>query len=151
MAAMNSTPSAYANLRVLVTGAALSADNSIVIWLVDQEGFTVSAAGIADAFAVAETFKPQAVLFDFHGLPVSIGYLVRLFKGLSCKPKVFVLTHDDSSAMRRRCGVAGVDAVFDKTAELDELCAALEALRLQAGAAGKSRVTDLVNPVNQSL
>jgi DNA-binding NarL/FixJ family response regulator len=93
----------------------------------DQSGATVAgpAAIAAAAPALAATFRPHVVLLDFHGLSVSTASTVSLLKKLSPPPLVIVLTHDGSEAMRRRCREARVDAVFDKTSELDAVATLL--------------------------
>jgi DNA-binding NarL/FixJ family response regulator len=93
----------------------------------DQSGATVAgpAAVAAAASALAATFQPHVVLLDFHGLPVSTASTVSLLKKLSPPPLVVVLTHDASDAMRRRCREAHVDAVFDKTSELEAVATLL--------------------------
>ena len=114
-------------LRVQLAGSATGSNSALVAWLGEIDGVEVTGGGrtTAEALALATVGRPDVVLLDFHGLPVSTGYAVTLFKELSPAPAVFVLTHDASPPMRRRCLEARVDAVFDKTAELEALRAVL--------------------------
>jgi DNA-binding NarL/FixJ family response regulator len=118
-------------LRVLLVGEAGPANTALSVWLGEREMLEVAGpiATTAAALAIAATFKPDVTLLDFHGLPTSTGYTVSLFKALSADTLVFVLTHDASSTMRRRCREARVDAVFDKTTELETVAAVLEQTR----------------------
>lgn len=131
---MKTTPVPSRFLRVLLAGAVTDASSAFATWLGEQEGVHVTGSGrnTAETLALATVVRPDVVLLDFHDLPVSAGYTVALFKELTPAPAVFVLTHDGSSAMRRRCLQARVDAVFDKTAELDALRAALAHLAYQS-------------------
>jgi len=116
-------------LRVLLVGHVGAASVALSTWLSEREK-RLDVAGPAEttaaALALAARFKPDVVLLDFHGLPVSISYIVSLLKELSPSPPVVVLTHDASDTMRRRCREARVDAVFDKTTELEAVAALLE-------------------------
>jgi len=118
-------------LRVLLVGNVGTASVALSAWLSEREKLDV--AGPAEttdaALALAASFKPDVVLLDFHGLPVSISYTVSLLKELSPSLLVLVLTHDASATMRRRCREARVDAVFDKTTELETVAALLEQTR----------------------
>jgi DNA-binding NarL/FixJ family response regulator len=118
-------------LRVLLVGDAGPANVALSAWLSEREMIEVAgpAATMAAALALAASFKPDVTLLDFHGLPISTGCTVSMFKGLSPAPLVFVLTHDASGTMRRRCREARVDAVFDKTIELEAVAAVLEQTR----------------------
>jgi DNA-binding NarL/FixJ family response regulator len=118
-------------LRVLLVGDAGPANVALSAWLGEREMLEVAGpvATTAEALALAASFKPDVTLLDFHGLPASTGYTVSLFKGLSPPPLVFVLTHDASETMRRRCNEARVDAVFDKTTELETVATVLEQTR----------------------
>jgi DNA-binding NarL/FixJ family response regulator len=135
---MNALPCATSRrvLRVLLFGEASAANKALSTWLGEHP--LIHAAGPAtttvSAVVLAANFKPDVVLLDFHGLPVSTAYTVSLLKELSPAPLVVVLTHDSSAAMRRRCREAGVDAVFDKTTELDDVAAWLDDTRLSIGA-----------------
>jgi DNA-binding NarL/FixJ family response regulator len=115
-------------LRVLLAGRPGPASDALAAWVSDQSGATVPtfAATTVEALALAETFQPHVVLLDFHGLSVSTVHTVSLLKKLSPPPLVIVLTHDGSDAMRRRCREACVDAVFDKTNELEAVATLLE-------------------------
>ena len=126
---MNAThhSSSEPRLRVLLAGRPGTASSALAAWVRDQNGAAVAGPAVttAEALALATTFQPQVVLLDFHGLPVSTAYTVSLLKKLSPPPLVIVLTHDGSDAMRRRCHEAGVDAVFDKTSELEAVATLL--------------------------
>ena len=126
---METTPHSTPRLRVLLFSSAGPASVSLTTWLAEQEGLLVCAPAstMHESISLAVEFQPHVVLLDFHGLPVSTGYVVARLKELPLRPAVFVLTHDASAAMRRRCHASGVEAVFDKTAELDALCDALGA------------------------
>jgi DNA-binding NarL/FixJ family response regulator len=116
--------SSESRLRVLLLGRSGTASDALAVWVNEQSGATIAgpAAATAKALALADTFVPDVVLLDFHGLSGgSTAHIVSLLKKLSVPPLVVVLTHDGSDAMRRRCREASVDAVFDKTNELDAL------------------------------
>jgi DNA-binding NarL/FixJ family response regulator len=117
--------------RVLLAGRPGAASRALATWVSDQSGATVTgpAATMAEAPALIATFHPHVVLLDFHGVTVSTTTAVSLLKVLSPPPFVIVLTHDASEAMRRRCRLAGVDAVFDKTRELEAVATLLQATR----------------------
>ena len=119
-------------LRVLLVGHAGTASVALSAWLSEREKL-LDVAGPAETTAAAVTlaasFEPDVVLLDFHGLPASISYTVSLLKDLSPSPLVLVLTHDASAIMRQRCHEARVDAVFDKTTELETVAALLEQTR----------------------
>ena len=121
-------------LRVLLAGAVTESSAALANWLGEQDGVHVTGSGrtTAETLALATVVRPDVVLLDFHDQPVATGYTVALFKELTPAPAVFVLTHDGSPAMRRRCLMARVDAVFDKTAELDALRSALAHLAYQS-------------------
>jgi DNA-binding NarL/FixJ family response regulator len=119
-------------LRVLVGGSAGVASGALTTWLRECAALEIAgpAASTTAALVLARAAKTEAVLLDFHGLPVSTAYTVAQLKEVSSPaPLVIVLTHDASPAMRRRCQQAKVDAVFDKTSELDALAALLEQTR----------------------
>jgi DNA-binding NarL/FixJ family response regulator len=118
-------------LRVLLVGNAGAASLALSAWLREQEMLDVAGpAKTTDAaVALAVRLESDVVLLDFHGLAVSIGDAVSFFKELSPPPLVLVLTHDASATMRRRCREAQVDAVFDKTTELETVAALLERTR----------------------
>lgn len=123
-----SAPSSRAPvLHVLLVGPCGAASEALEAWLAENSRVWIegSFASTAEALALAFNAHPDVVLLDFHGLPVSVAYTVTLFKQLLPAPAIFVLTHDASPSMRRRCASAGVDRVFDKTTELDALGAAL--------------------------
>jgi DNA-binding NarL/FixJ family response regulator len=128
---MEKSPQQPMNLKVLLVGNAGVASSALSAWLAEQENLVVCnpAGSTAQVIAFAMRFQPHVVLLDFHGLPVSTAYTIRLLKTILPAPAVFVLTHDASPAMRRRCRDARADAVFEKTAELDALSEALAALR----------------------
>lgn len=134
MNAMNTAPRSTASrqLRVLLVGHAGAASAALSAWLSEREKL-LDVAGPAETtaagFALAASFEPDVVLLDFHGLPVSISYTVSRLKALSPAPLVVVLTHDASAPMRRRCREARVDAVFDKTTELETVAALIEQSR----------------------
>lgn len=117
--------------RVLLAGRAGAASNALAGWVIEQTGASLSGPGdsVAETLALAAEFQPHVVLLDFHGLAGSTVRTVSLFKELSPSPVVVVLTHDASNAMRRRCRDARVDAVFDKTAELEPVAALLKKIR----------------------
>jgi DNA-binding NarL/FixJ family response regulator len=119
-------------LRVLLVGNVGAASVALSAWLSEREK-RLDVAGPAETtaavLALAASFAPDVVLLDFHGLPVSISLTVSLLKDLSPSPLVLVLTHDASPTMRRRCSDAHVDAVFDKTTELEAVAALLEQAR----------------------
>lgn len=127
---MNATQSETPPLRVLVAGSAAVDSSMLAAWLNELDGVQVTGCGrtTAESLALANLVRPDVVLLDFHGLPISTGYAVTLFKEVRPAPAVFVLTHDASPAMRRRCQAARVDGVFDKTVELDGLREALAQL-----------------------
>ena len=128
---MENRPPSVPRLRVLPVGNAGAASTALTAWLAEQEDLDVCAPAMTTAatIALAVQFQPQVVLLDFHGLPVSTAYTIALLKELVLPPAVFVLTHDASPAMRRRCHEARADAVFDKTAELEALRDALGRLQ----------------------
>ena len=115
-------------LRVLLAGCPGPASAALAVWVGEQSGATVAgpATVAAAASRLAETFQPHVVLLDFHGLPVSTAATVAFLKKLAPPPVVVVLTHDASEAMRRRCREAHVDAVFDKTSELEAVARLLQ-------------------------
>ena len=119
-------------LRVLLVGNVGAASVALSAWLSEREKL-LAVAGPAEttaaALTLAASFEPDVVLLDFHGLPASISHTVSLLKGLSPSPLVLVLTHDASATMRRRCLDAHVDAVFDKTTELETVATLLEQTR----------------------
>ena len=119
------------SLRVLLAGRPGAASSALAAWVSDQSGVTVAgpAATTAEAPALAATFRPHVVLLDFHGLSISTARTVSALKKLSPAPLVIVLTHDGSEAMRRRCREANVDAVFDKTTELEAVALLLKDTR----------------------
>ena len=127
MAGMKQSFAAPRSTRVLLAGSTTESSSSLASWLAEQAGIEVTPSGrtTAETLALATVVRPDVILLDFHGLVVSTGSAVALFKELTPAPAVFVLTHDASPAMRRRCLAAGVDAVFDKTAELEALRTAL--------------------------
>ena len=133
---MKNVSSVAPSLRVLLAGSTNGSGPVLAAWLREQGGLDVTGGGrtTAEMLALATLVRPEVVLLDFHGLPVSIGYTVALFKELIPAPAVFLLTHDASPAMRRRCLAAGVNAVFDKTADLDALRAELMGRSLAATA-----------------
>jgi DNA-binding NarL/FixJ family response regulator len=137
-------------LRVLVVDGGRPASVALADWLRGHAGMEVRgpAASLAAGLALAATFRPQVVLLDFHGLPVSVGYMVALFKELAPPPLAFVLTHEASAAMRRRCAAARVDAVFDKTAELEALVHRLATIPVDP--AGGSEPEDQSRPGESS-
>jgi DNA-binding NarL/FixJ family response regulator len=116
---------------VLLFGDPSDANRSLAAWLGERE--LISVAGPATT-TLADQFKPDVVLLDFHGLPVPTGHTVSLLKDLSPAPLVIVLTHDGSAAMQRRCRERGVDAVFDKTTELEAIERWLENTRVAIAA-----------------
>jgi DNA-binding NarL/FixJ family response regulator len=114
-------------LRVLLAGRPGPASAALAVWVGEQSGARVAgpAAFGTTAPVLAAAFQPHVVLLDFHGLPASTTSTVSLLKKLSPPPLVIVLTHDASEAMRRRCRKARVDAVFDKTSELEAVATLL--------------------------
>lgn len=128
---MKSSATALRPLRVLLAGNTPESGSALASWLSDQDGLHITGAGrtTAETLALATVVRPDVVLLDFHGLPVPASYTVALFKELSPAPSVFVLTHDASPAMRRHCHAARVDAIFDKTADLEALRTTLAAAR----------------------
>ncbi len=124
-------------LRVLLVGNPGAARSALSAWLPEQEDIIVctAPASTSEAIVRAAQFQPHAVLLDFHGLPIATGFTIMLFKELTPQPAVFVLTHDASAPMRRRCHEAGADGVFDKTAELEALRDKLSLLRRSLAAA----------------
>ena len=127
MAAMKTTASALRPIRALLAGSLTGSSAPLAQWLSEQDGVEVTGSGrtTAETLALATVVRPDVILLDFHGLIISTGSAVALFKELTPAPAVFVLTHDASPAMRRRCLGAGVDAIFDKTADLESLREAL--------------------------
>ncbi len=127
---MKATPrrSNEPRLRVLLAGRPGPASGALAAWVSDQNGAKVAGltATTAEALALAVIFQPHVVLLDFHGLSFSTTHSVSLLKKLSPPPLVIVLTHDGSEAMRSRCREALVDAVFDKTNELEAVAALLQ-------------------------
>lgn len=117
-------------VRVLLVGPVGPASRVLAAWLAESGDYAIAgpAESTAASLALAARYRPHVVLLEFHGLPISIGYLVALFKELTAESLVFVLSHEVSEAMRRRCRAAGVDAVFDKTTELPALAARLAAI-----------------------
>jgi DNA-binding NarL/FixJ family response regulator len=136
-----SPSSAVAPLRVLVADGGRPASTALAEWLREQNGLEVQGplSPLTSAIALAAKFCPHVVLLDFHGLPVSVGYTVALLKELTPPPTVFVLTHEVSEAMRRRCREAGVDAIFNKTTELELLAHGLS--NLARGSAAEARTS----------
>lgn len=114
-------------LRVLVINGGNRASVAFIAWLRDEVICEVQGPALTTdaAITLAVEFKPHVVLLDFEGLPGSVNYTVALLKELAPAPRVFVLTHDASEAMRRRAREAGVAQVFDKTTQLEELVTAL--------------------------
>jgi two-component system, OmpR family, response regulator len=137
---MTAIPCATTNrpLRVLLFGDPSDANRSLSALLGERELIDIAGPATTTTAAVvlADNFKPDVVLLDFHGLPVSTGYTVSLLKDLSPAPLVIVLTHDGSAAMRRRCREMGVDAVFDKTTELEAVARWLENTRTAIAGSG---------------
>ncbi len=124
-------PKTESSLRVLLVGNPGVASAALSAWLAEQDDLAVCVApgSTCEAIVCASEFQPHVVMLDFHGQAVAIGFTIVLFKQLSPEPAVFVLTHDASPPMRRRCREARADAVFDKTAELEVLRDKLTAYR----------------------
>lgn len=124
-------PSPSSRLRVLVVDEGRPVNRALAEWLRIQPELMVRgpAATVPAALAFTNTFHPDVVLLDFHGLSVPIWIAVKLFKTLSPAPRVFVLTHDMNDVMHRRLLEARVDAVFDKTSDLDALATLLTSIR----------------------
>jgi DNA-binding NarL/FixJ family response regulator len=137
----------HPDLRILLAGSTGSASLAITGWLGEHGWRAVAgpATTIAGTLALAATFQSDVVLLDFHGLPVSIGRAVSLFKERVPALLVFVLTHETSDAVRRGCLAVGADAVFHKTDGLNRLAAALELLRPPAAPGAPLRRTSLVS------
>ena len=133
-------PSVRRRLRVLLVGHAGAAARALAAWLGERKALDLAgpAKTTAATFALAARFKPDAVLLDFHGLPIAIDRTVARFKEFSPPPLVLVLTHDASETMRRRCRAACVDAVFDKTADLESVASLLKRTRKSIAMAGLS-------------
>lgn len=110
-------------LRGLIVSTNDAGNAPLAAWLRDQGGFNVTgpAMTLPQALALSASLKPNVVLLDVHALPIYTGYIVKLFKQLSPAPTLYVLTHDDSDVMKRRCATLGADGVFHKTAELEAL------------------------------
>jgi DNA-binding NarL/FixJ family response regulator len=125
-------------LRVLLVGKTGAAGHALAAWLGERKALELAGPKktIAAALSFAAEFRPDAVLLDFHGQSTSIAATVLCFKEFLPPPLVLVLTHDASSAMRRRCHEAQVDAVFDKTAELELVAALLKRARKTILASG---------------
>jgi DNA-binding NarL/FixJ family response regulator len=123
-------------LRVLLVGSPGDASLALTGWLWEQGGLVVvgPAASTPAALELAVDFRPDVVLLDFHGWAGFVGPVISLFKELAPAPQVFVLTYETSNATRRHCQAAQADAVFHKTAELDPLKTALDALRSPSAA-----------------
>ena len=119
-------------LRVLLVGDPHRCGGPFMGWLWDQGGCVIAgpAVTLAGTLALAVEFQPDVVILDFYGLAEPIGKVLKFLKELVPRTKVFALTHELNHAWRRRCEAMGVDAVFHKTEEFDELAAALVALRL---------------------
>jgi two-component system response regulator DesR len=124
---MDTPASLDGHLRVLLFGNAGVASTALTAWLSERERWRVFApvGSTAEIMAATRDFRPHVVLLDFHGLPVSTGYTISQIKAFSPPPVVYMLTHDATPAMLRRCLEAKADGVFDKTGELDRLDGAL--------------------------
>ena len=113
------------HIRVLLIGMPGAAGAALSGWL--DELAQVEVAGPAPttvaALVLAARFQPEVVPARFPRI-TRIDQLHRF-----PSPLVFLLTHDASAAMRRRCLAMGVDAVFDKTTELETVTAVLEQTR----------------------
>jgi DNA-binding NarL/FixJ family response regulator len=118
-------------LQVLLVGTAGAASRALATWLSERTPLDLAgpAKSTTETLTLAARFRPDVILLDFHGLPASIEGTVSFFKELSPPPLVLVLTHDASDTMRRRCHAANVDAVFDKTTDLEAIAALLERTR----------------------
>jgi DNA-binding response OmpR family regulator len=130
MTAMQPSSATAPRLRVLLFSSTGRASTAFTAWLLEQQNLVLAThpGGDSTAFDLAMQFRPHAVLVDLHELPVSPVGLVARVKTLHPMPRVLVLTHEPSATLRRRCREAGADGVFDKTAELAALRAALAAL-----------------------
>jgi DNA-binding NarL/FixJ family response regulator len=118
-------------LCVLLVGSSGLASAALASWLADQNAAAIVGPAITldQMLELGRRFRPHLVLLDFHGLPIAIAAAASRLKELTPMPRIVVLTHDGSDAMRRRCRAACVDAVFDKTSELDAMADLLRDLR----------------------
>jgi DNA-binding NarL/FixJ family response regulator len=125
---------------VLLAGSAGGAGLALAAWLGERNGLDLAGSAIAAtaALGLAASFRPDVVLLDFHRMPRSLGHTVSLLKQLSPAPLVLVLTHDASETMRRHCRESLVDAVFDKTSDLEPLATLLERTRNALASSGES-------------
>ena len=132
---MASAPQPPTDLRVLLIGHAGAGCVALAAWLAELPGIVVCnpTGNEEQRLAFVERFRPQVALVDFHDVVSDIALLIARLKGRTPAPAVFVLTHDASFAMRRRCREARADWVFDKTAELDALADVLAAWRVRWG------------------
>jgi DNA-binding NarL/FixJ family response regulator len=96
-----------------------------------------AAASSAEAQAVIERTKPDVVLMDDR-LGEQDGFLLgRRVKAGAASPAVVVYTNEPPHAVALAARLAGVDAVVDRAAPPQELCAAIrEAARGQASLPG---------------
>ncbi|MBL9202284.1 MAG: response regulator transcription factor [Opitutaceae bacterium] len=115
---------------MLLIGHSGVANAALAPWLAEQPGLTVChpSGSVPQLLDFATKFQPHVVLLDFHRRDADVADVIARIKALWPTPIVFMLTHDASPAMRRRCGEARVDMMFDKTAELGPLAETLSAL-----------------------
>lgn len=108
-------------LAVLVVGQPGPGKSGLLEWLAEIPGLRLNTADelAGAALGSATAAEYDVIILDFHGIPLTLGPVVRRLKSAAATTTVFVLTHDASPVMRRYCAEAGVDAVFDKTSDFD--------------------------------
>lgn len=129
---MKSAPSTPRLPHELLAGTVTESSSTLTSWLGQRDGAHVTGSDrtTAETLAFATVNRPDVVPLDIQDLTVPANNTVALFKVLTSAPAVFMLTHDAGPAMRRLGLQAGVEAIFDKTVELEALRAALAPLTL---------------------
>ena len=142
------------SVRVLVVSHTGSAISRLVSWLDDLPGVAIYAPLLLNGETIAPThsWQPNVVILDFETVAGSLMQVIADFKRHAPTPHVFVLAHDTSAVLRRRCQEAGADAVFDRTADLELLRNELAARARPAHANGVARSSQsTAHPDGQSL
>ena len=118
-------------LRVLITGPAPSANNSLAEWLGEFEGIDIIGikTRMVKALVLAEALKPDVVLLDFEMERASALNSVHLFREIEPVPAIVLLAQGVTDVIRKRCEEKGVTLVCSKTIDLDRLPSILLALQ----------------------
>jgi two-component system, OmpR family, response regulator len=98
-----------------------------VVALLQEYGLEVvgEAATAAEALALAESLRPDAIVLDLH-LPDGDGIdLLPALKAREPAPLVAVLTNSTQVECRNRCLALGADHFFDKSREFEAVADAL--------------------------